>query len=146
MNSLRLSWWLTPLISFYWVRARDLSLRSRFEKTLACLKWIRRMRGPDIRPLGQWTTEYYITQGHAQYELGQMDAARKSFRDAFSELKKSENYTGMEKSYLTLYMLTAHPALNLEGPRTMDIKEIDLDKIEADLRNYYPLKTHPEWD
>ncbi|MCI0654441.1 MAG: hypothetical protein L0Y38_06100 [Methylococcaceae bacterium] len=146
MNFLRLSWWLTPVISFYWVRARDLSVRSKFDKTLSCLKWIRRMRGADIRPLGQWTTEYYITQGHAQYELGQMDAARQSFTGAFRELKKADIYTRMEKSYLALYMLTTHPSLNLESQDTTDIQEINLDKIEPDLRNYYPLRAHPEWE
>ncbi|MGH8557629.1 MAG: hypothetical protein ACRESZ_09250 [Methylococcales bacterium] len=146
MNYLRLSWWLTPVISFYWVRARDLSVRSKFKKTLSCLKWIKRMRGPDIRPLGQWSTEYYITQGHAQYELGQLDAALESFRAAFRDLKKANIYSRMEKSYLVLYMLTTHPALTLESSETMEINEINLDKIEADLRNYYPLKAHPNWE
>jgi hypothetical protein len=146
MNYLRLSWWLTPIISFYWVRARDLSVRSKFKKSLSCLRWIKRMRGPDIRPLGQWTTEYYITQGHAQYELGQIPAARDSFAAAFRELKKADIYTNMEKSYLTFYIVTAHPNLNLEHQAPMTIEEINLDKIEPDLRNYYPLKAHPNWD
>jgi hypothetical protein len=146
MNYLRLSWWLTPLISFFWVRARDLSVRSKFKKTLSCLKWIKRMRGPDIRPLGQWTAEYYITQGHAQYELGQLEAARESLEKAFYELKKAKIYSRMEKSYLALYILTTHPELNLAGPQAMEINEINLDKIEPDLRNYFPLKAHPEWD
>ncbi|MGH8548795.1 MAG: hypothetical protein ACRERU_09390 [Methylococcales bacterium] len=146
MHYLRLSWWLTPVISFYWVRARDLSVRSKFKKTLSCLKWIRRMRGPEISPLAQWTTEFYITQGHAQHELGQTDAARESFTSAFRELKKANIYSRMEKSYLAWYMLTTHPSLNLKSHDTMDIEEINLDKIEPDLRNYYPLKAHPEWE
>ncbi len=146
VNYPRLSWWLTPLISFFWVQARDLSVRSKFKKTLSRLKWIKRMRGPDIRPLGQWTTEFYITQGHAHYELRQLEAARESFENAFYALKKADIYSRMEKSYLALYILTAHPELNLAGPQTMEINEINLDKIEPDLRNYYPLKTHPEWD
>lgn len=146
MNYLRLSWWLTPLIGFYWVRARDHGVRSKFKKTLSCLKWIKRMRGPDISVLGQWTTEFYITQGHAQVELSQLDAARESFKEAFRALKKADIYTRMEKSYLVLYMLTTHPALNLESPETGEINEINLDKIDPDLRNYYPLKAHPEWE
>ncbi|MGH8556394.1 MAG: hypothetical protein ACRESZ_02805 [Methylococcales bacterium] len=145
-NYLRLSWWLTPLIGFYWVQARDLSVRSKFKKTLSCLKWIKRMRGSDIRPLGQWTAEYYITQGHAQYELGRLDAARESFQQAFPELNKAKIYTRMEKSYLLLYIQTSHPDLKLAISETMNIVDIDLDKIEPDLRNYYPLKAHPNWD
>lgn len=146
MNLLRLSWWLTPLISYYWVRARDVGVRSKYKKTLSYLKWIKRMRGPDIRPLGQWTTEYYITQGHAYYELSQMDEAEKSFKNAFRELKKVDIYSRREQSYLVLYMLTIHPALNLESPKPVEMSEINLDKIEPDLRNYYPLTTHPDWD
>lgn len=104
------------------------------------------MRGPNIRPLGQWTTEYYMTQGHAHYELDQMDAARKSFANAFRELKKANIYPSREQSYLVLYMLTVHPLLNLKSPKPVEMSEIDLDKIEPDLRNYYPLTTHPDWD
>ncbi|MGR9108547.1 MAG: tetratricopeptide repeat protein [Gammaproteobacteria bacterium] len=146
MNFRRLSWWLTPLISYYWVRARDMSLRDKPKKVLTCLKRIRAMRGKDIRPLGQWTAEYYITRGHAQYELGRLDEARESFREAFFELKKTDIYTRMEQSYLAWYVLSAHPDLNLEYPNKMDLAEINLDKIEPDLRNYYRLKAHPEWD
>ncbi len=104
------------------------------------------MRGSDIRPLGQWSTEYYITQGHAQYELGQLDDARESFKEALRELKKADIYTRMEKTYLVLYLRTTHPELNLGSSEPMDINEINLDKIEADLRNYYPLKAHPNWE
>lgn len=142
----RLSWWLTPLISFNWVRARDLAIRGKYKKTLSRLKWIKRMRGPDIRPLGQWSAEFYTTQGHAQYELGQSDEARKSFESAFRELRKVDIYSRMEKSYLVWYILSAHPELDLEAPESMKLEEIDLDKIEPDLRNFYRLKAHPEWD
>lgn len=146
MNILRLSWWLTPMISFLWVRARDQAVRSKFKKTLSCLKWIRRMRGSNIRPLGQWTTEYYLLQGHAQYELEQKEDARESFANGFRELRKIDIYTSMEENYLVLYVLTTHPKLALDRQEPVDIKEIDLDRIDSDLRNYYPLKAHPEWD
>ena len=141
-----MSWWLTPLISFYWVRARDHARNGKYKKTLSRLNWIKRMRGPDIRPLGQWTSEFYTTQGHAQYELGQHDEARKSFQNAFRELRKLDIYSRMEKSYLVRYILSTHPDVDLEAPESMKIEEIDLDKIDPDLRNYYPLKAHPEWD
>jgi hypothetical protein len=146
MNLLRLSWWLTPLISFFWVRARDQSVRSKFKKTLSCLKWIRRMRGSKIRPLGQWTTEYYLLQGHAHYELEQKEEAMESFSNGFRELRKIDIYTGMEENYLVLYVLTTHPELELGRQEPVDIKGIDLDRIDPNLRNYYPLKAHPEWD
>ena len=104
------------------------------------------MRGPDIRPLGQWSTEYYITQGHAHYEMGQLDSARESFKNALREMKKVEIYTRMEKDYLLSYIRTTHPDLVQKIPETMDLADINLDKIDPDLRNYYRLTAHPDWD
>lgn len=104
------------------------------------------MRGSNIRPLGQWTTEYYLLQGHAHYELEQREEAQESFSNGFRELRKIDIYTSMEKNYLVLYVLTTHPELKLDLQDPGDIKEVDLDRIDPDLRNYYPLKAHPEWD
>lgn len=146
MNFLRLSWWCTPLISYNWVRARDLATRGKYRKALRKLSSIRRMRGPNIRPLGQWTTEYYLTEGHCHYRLDQKNKARASLEAALAALKKADIYDLREQDYIRAYIQTTHPELELINIDSIDINGIDLDNIEPDLRNYYPLTAHPEWD
>ncbi len=104
------------------------------------------MRGPNIRPLGQWTTEYYLSQGHCHYKLNQLDNAKESFEAALKALKKADIYTLMEQAYIRAYIISDNTDLEFSIAEPIDYEEIDLDNIEPDLRNYYPLTAHPNWD
>ena len=75
MRIFRLSWWLKPFIGFYWVRARDLITLSKYQQSLAKLDRIKMIRGPDIRPMGQWSAEFHILRGHCFYCTDQLDQA-----------------------------------------------------------------------
>ena len=145
MNIFSLSWWMTPVISFNWVRARDLAVVSKYEECLTKLAFIQRLRGPDIRPMGQWTTEYYILQGHAFYCLGRKDRASYSFEKAFREMKKSNEYVEDEINYFSAYIISCHDDLDIENKIDIELEQIDLDTIEPELKMYYPLKIHPDW-
>ena len=146
MNIFRLSWWLTPVISFNWVRARDLGVVSKHEECLTKLAFIQRLRGPDIRPMGQWTTEYYILQGHAFYSLGRKDRATTSFARAFQEMDKPNDYIEDDMNYLSAFIISCHEDLELENKNNIEIEQIDLDMIQSELKMYYPLKSHPDWE
>lgn len=146
LNILRLSWWLTPIISFNWVRARDFLVLSKYQETLSKLALIKRLRGPNISPMGQWTTEYYVLQGHAYYSLGQKDKAMESFETAFREMDNPNDYSSEDKKYLSAFMISCHQDLDFGMEHTVEIEQIDLDDIVGDLKLYFPLKSHPDWD
>ena len=146
MNIFRLSWWFTPIITFNWVRARDLTVVSKHEACLSKLELIKRLRGPDIRPMGQWTTEYYILEGHAYYSLGRKDKATGSFEKAFREMNKPNDYTEDDKNYLSSFINSCHDDLDVGNKNNVEIEQIDLDMIQSELKLYFPLKSHPDWE
>ncbi len=145
MNFLRFSWWCTPLISFSWVRARDLSGQSKHKACLKKLSRIKWMRGPDISPMGQWTAEFHILEGHSYYQLGQTDKAQERLQHAAKILHKESNYTDWEKNYLRAYISECHPKLELGVDTPIDLENVDLDYVTNDMKNCFPLLTHPDW-
>lgn len=145
MKIFRLSWWLTPLIGYKWVRARDLAVLYKYKDCLSNLASIKRMRGPDIRPMGQWTTEYYIFQGHCYYALGEKNKAIESFNLAFQEMAQPNKYSPEEKDYLSVYITAHHDCPELVRDKPVDLEKIDLDYVNSELKLYFPLQAHPMW-
>ncbi len=145
MNILKLSWWCTPLIGFYWVRARDLSGQSKHKACLKKLSRIRWMRGPDISPMGQWTAEYHLLEGHSHYELSQTDKALDCLQLAAKVLQQESQYSDWEKNYLRAYIVECHPKLKLESDIDIDMGQVDLDYVTNDMKNCFPVPTHPDW-
>jgi len=96
--------------------------------------------------MGQWTTEYYILQGHAFYSLNRKDRATDSFKKAFRELNKPNEYFEDDKNYLLAFIYSCHDDLELENKDGIDIEQIDLDIIQSELKMYFPLKSHPKWE
>jgi len=145
MNFLRLSWWCTPIIGFFWVRARDLSGQSKHKACLSKLVWIKRMRGPDISPMGQWTAEYHILEGRSYFGLGQKDKALDRFELALQALRDEVDYSEWEKNYLSAFITSCHSDLDFPADAKLDMDQVDLDYVTNDMKNCFPLKGHPDW-
>ena len=145
MKYFRLSWWCTPIISFFWVRARDLSIQAKYQACLSKLARIKWMRGPDISPMGQWSAEYYILEGHSYYGLEQNNKAQTSLNQAVKILQGRTIYSDWEKDYLLAFIETAHPGLDFPADVKIDMNHIDLEYITNDMKNSFPLANHPNW-
>ena len=145
MSIFRLSWWLKPFIGFYWVRARDLITLSKYKQSLAKLDRIKMIRGPDIRPMGQWSAEFHILRGHCYYGMDQLEQAAACFEEAFDALLYDHNYEREECDYLRAYIITAHDQLDFSDQKSIKWERIELEYIDRDLKLYYPLMSHPDW-
>lgn len=134
------------MVGFNWVRARDLVVQKKYQKALTRLDRIRFIRGKRIRPMGQWTAEYYILQGHAFYSLGDKERAADCIKHGLHEMAKEPHYTDFDREYLTAYAASAHADLDLGIENEVDIEQVDLDPVQPEIKIYFPLTSHPAWD
>ena len=98
--------------------------------------------------------EFIVIKGEIKFRLKKRAESLECYQMAWKQIQASRKLSDFDKKYLHLYMYSTIKlyreflelkldSLNIDS---MDVREVDLQKVSKTWKKRFPYRNHPDWD